>query len=241
MASADEQESDPLDLLDAHGIAPAIDLSSPAHDTDECPGGCGLKECEPGLTDQPVPAVGCMLIPAPAPAPKRPTLFDLEAEYLSILAILDEGGQLDDEPLLDRLAHQLQQVDERIDVKVEGWCRWIASLESDGDAAARAADRLDKRAQSFNGFASRLRAKLKEVLIALDKKQVRTALFTVTVKKSPPSVASVSIPDLPSKFLKPPLPAEPDKRAILEEWKRTKGAQISGVVIKEDGKSLEIR
>lgn len=177
--------------------------------------------------------------PAAPPAPKRPTLFDLEAEYLSILVTLDEGGEIPDEQLAV-LAQKLEQVQDALEHRVEGWARWIRQLEADADVAKGEAKRLSARGTSYERFADRLRDKLKEVLIAVQKERVKTPLFTIAVKATAASVASVSIPDLPTRYLKPPAPPEVDRKAILDEWKRTKTAP-PGVVIDTNRRHLEIR
>lgn len=189
-------------------------------------------------TAAPAPVPAPSVTPAPAQA-KRVSLFDLEAEYLSILMTLDEGGEIPDATLA-ALADKLQQADEQIDRKVEGWAKWITQLERDGEVAKAEAARLSKRGGGYEKFADRLRETLKNVLINLDKLKVKTALYTVNVQKAPASVATVSIPDLAARFLKPPAPPEADRKAILDEWKKTKVAP-AGVTIRDDGKTLVIR
>lgn len=246
-AAASPPTSDPLDLLDGFGIVEKVPQDVEVISVPPTHGACcasinvndlPLVALGPDVTPADFPSYANVTAPKPTAAPKRPTLFDLEAEYLSILVTLDEGANIDGD--LERLAMRLDEVDASVDEKVQGWCKFIRSVESDGDAAAREAARLGARAQSFASAGKRLRDCLRDVLVRLDKPKVKTALFTVTVKKSPPSVASVSIPDLPSKFLKPPAAPEVDRRAILDEWKRTKIAP-PGTTIREDGRSLEIR
>ena len=188
---------------------------------------------------------------APTPAPvalekpeRRVTLFDLERRYLELISFFDEvtveGITPDADAQLAALAEELVALQESAESKVCGWAKWIRSVEADAEIARAESRRLGLRASAFESLAAKLRETLKGAMLAMDVTKVKGALFTVSVKKSPPSVASVSVPDLPTKFLKPPAAPEPDRKAILDEWKRTKVAP-PGVVIREDGKSLEIR
>lgn len=191
-----------------------------------------------------VPAAPAVLAaPAPpAPARPRPTLFDLERRYLEIVMVLDDvGSGYDlDEGSITALANELVALDEHVDRKVEGWTKWIRSVEADAETAKAEAKRLAARGSSFEKLGDRLRETLRDAMIVMGKEKVKTALFTVNVQKCPPSVATVSIPDLATRFLKPPPPPEPDRKAILDEWKRTKTAP-AGVVIRDDAKTLVIR
>jgi hypothetical protein len=232
------EDRDPLDVLDAPEL-PLVALGPDVTPADFAPQAHHVVASPADVT-----LIGpcCVSASPPAVPPKRPTLFDLESRYLEIVLTLDAvgSGYNLDEGSIDQLADELVTLDESVDRKVEGWTKWIRCVESDAAAAKAEADRLAERATAFKRLAERLRDTLRDVMIRLDKPKVKTALFTVTVKKSPPSVAAVSLPDLPTKFLKPPLPQEPDKKKILDEYRVTKIAP-PGVTIRDDGKSLEIR
>ena len=197
----------------------------------------------------------------PATPPKRPTLFDLEAAYLGILAELDEGGEVSDERL-ESLSIALAEVDDAFDRKIEGWGRWIRQLEADATAPKAESQRLQKRGLGYERFADRLRRKLKDVLVRCDKTRVKTPLMTVTLKTGRAAVASVNLAELPCRFLVPPPPppkpaADEDK--ILAEFRRTgvvpagvtivvsewdenaKGPPPAGIVVDPARKVLEIR
>lgn len=227
---------DPLSILDGPADVAGVIVTLPPGAAISAPPSTVAEATPP-----PVPA------PSPSLAVKRPTLFDLEAEMLELTIALDDGETITAE-VLARLAERFHEVDDAIDRKVEGWARWIRQLEVDAETAQREAKRLAKRAGAYEDFAERLREKLKDAMIRIGKERVKTALLTVSVRACPPSVASVSIPDLPTRYLRPPAPPEPDKSAILAAW-RASGAGTPesprhappGVVIREDGRTLQIK
>lgn len=252
---------DPLAVLDGAPVPPAtapIPAPLPPVAPQEAVKPSGSPAVSPapqddplacGATDLPAATRALTLAPetlatlaAPPSREKRVTLFDLERRYLEIVLVLDEvGAGYDlDEGSIESLAHELVEVQDAVDRKVEGWARWIRSVEADAETAKAEAKRLAARGSSFEKLADKLRESLKGAMIAMDTAKVKTALFTVSVKKAPAAVASVDVPNLPTRFMNPPAPPEPNKRAILEEWKRTKVAP-PGVTIREDGRTLEIR
>jgi hypothetical protein len=215
-----------------------------------------LKEASRPLVE----ALAASSSSTPAGAPKRPTLFDLEADFLSIIAALDDGAEIED-AAIEKLAARLLEVDDAIDRKAGGWGVWIRQLEADALAPKSEGQRLQKRGLGYEKLAKRLREKLRDVLNRVGKGKVKTALLTLTLKAGQPSVRSVDLNELPARFLVPPPPppkpaADEDK--ILAEFKRTgivppgvtiavsewdekKGPAPAGVVVDPAKKILEIR
>lgn len=244
---------DPLAILDepAPAAAPAP-VPTPAPAAAEAPAGpvaaaeaTSLAMAAPAASS-PAATQGTAL----APAPKRLTLFDLEAEYLALTVALDDGGEVPD-AALEQLAQRFHTVDDAIDAKIEGWARWIRQIEADWEVAAAESKRLAGRAKSYEALVDRLRAKLCEVMQRIGKERVKTPRYTVSLRASPPSVVSVSIPDLPARFLRPiapPPPPEADKRAILDAYRASGDGSPErprrappGCVIRDDAKTLQIR
>jgi hypothetical protein len=170
---------------------------------------------------------------------RRPTLFDLEAEYLAMLARLDDGEDVP-EPEIATLARRLVEVDAKIDAKVDGWCRLITQLDRDAEAAKAEADRLAARASRFDRHGTWLRDALKGVLVSTGKEKVRTALFNVSVRANPPSVGKVDERAVAGRFVKTEFVRAIDKKAILDEYRATKIAPM-GVEIVTDRTRLEIK
>lgn len=186
----------------------------------------------------PASAVGQAPVTTVAPA-RRPTLFDLQADWFEIILRLDAGEEIP-EAELAALAAKLEQVEERIELKAEGWAKVIRQLEAEAASASAESQRLAARAARSNAMAERMTEKLKDVLIATKKDKIRTALFSFTVKSNPASVGKVDVAALPRRFLKIETVEAIDRKAILAEYREKKVAP-PGVEIVSDRKHLEIR
>jgi hypothetical protein len=166
-------------------------------------------------------------------AERSSTLYDLSADYLQILDLLDSGET--DEALelqLDHLAGQIAQ-------KAESIAGLVAHL--DGIAAMRRAEseRLRKRAQSDEAQAARLKEYVLKHMQAIGKERIDTARFTLSVRTNPPAVQVLEEMLVPKEFIKTVVSTAVDKRAILDHLKST-GEVVDGVAITR-GQRLDIR
>ena len=192
------------------------------------------------------------LLVTPEVAPGRHTLFSLAAEFHTLIARLDAVSEIEDKAkregaweALDRevisIAQKLDKLDPEIDKKIEGWGKFIQSINADEKAAKTEADRLAARASTFKKLSDATKAALCNVMDALGKQKVKTALLTVYTQANPVSIEVESAEYVPTKFIKPPAPPEErvDKKALLE-WIQAGNPAPKGVKVLDERRHLRI-
>lgn len=166
-------------------------------------------------------------------AERSTTLYDLSADYVQILDLLD-SGETD-----EALALQLGTLAGKIAQKAEAIAGLVAHL--DGMAAMRKAeaDRLRERAKSDERNAARLKAYVLQHMQAIGTQRIDTARFTLSVRQNPPAVEVLEEMLVPAEYIRTVTTTSVDKRAILEHYK-SEGEIVPGVEISR-GTRLDIR
>ena len=142
-------------------------------------------------------------------------LYELTGEYLELLQMA-EDGEFDQETIADTL----EGLGGEIEAKADGYGKIIKSLEGeiagvDGyiDGLKAEIERLNDKKKSLDRNIVTLKESLKKAMIATDKRNIKTSLFTFYVSKR----SSVEILEdiVPSQFK---VAQEPkiDKKAINE-------------------------
>lgn len=169
-------------------------------------------------------------------------LYEITAAILPLrhaldLAPIDEDGVAVVAPDLLTL---LDQIEGDYAAKLDACARVVRSLESEADMVSQEADRLDRRAKSLLGNAERLKEAMRSSLVATGTQSVRTALFTVSLRKGSTHV-EVSDPDaLPAEFtVYVPAVRRPDKAEIAKALKA--GHDVPGASLATGEPTLSIR
>jgi hypothetical protein len=167
-------------------------------------------------------------------APRTTTLYDLSAEYLRVLDLLEDAGD-DDQALeleLDQLAGQITH-------KAEAIAGLVAHYEGLASIRKGEAKRLKERAEADERRADRLRDYVLRHMQALGSERIETARFTLAVRTNPPAVSVLVEQLVPAEYVRTVTTTSIDKRAILDAFKRT-GEIPDGVDISR-GQRLEIK
>jgi hypothetical protein len=168
-----------------------------------------------------------------AAAQRTNTLYELSADYMRILDLL-ESGQDD-----ATLEVELDQVAGLITHKAEAIAGLIAHLNGIGGMRRAEAERLRTRAQTDERKAERLKAYLLKHMQFLGSERIETTRFTLTVRANPPAVEVLEQALVPEEYIRTVTTTSVDKRAILDQFKKD-GDIPPGVEIVR-GTRLDIR
>jgi hypothetical protein len=167
-------------------------------------------------------------------AQRSTTLYDLSAEYLRVLDLLEDPDA--DQDLLES---ELDQIAGQITHKAEAIAGLVAHLDGLASIRKAEAQRLRDRATSDEHKAQRLRRYLLEHMQALGSQRIETARFTLSVRTNPPAVSVLVEQLVPAEYVRTVTTTSVDKRAILDAFKRD-GVIPEGVGISRSTR-LEIR
>lgn len=160
------------------------------------------------------------------------TLYEIAGDYLALYQMADDP-EMDADAWFDTM----EGIDEDLNVKAENYCKLIKQMEADKEALKKEYERLYARAKALENNVSRTKERLKDVMIATGKTEIKTDLFSMKVQNNP---ASVFIPDesrVPVEFLISQAP-KIDKKGIasfLKEGNAVDWAELT------QSQSLRIR
>jgi hypothetical protein len=166
-------------------------------------------------------------------AERSNTLYDLSADYVQILDLLDSGET--DETLELQLNHLAGQIAH----KAEAIAGLVAHLNGIAAMRRTEAERMRTRAQSDERQAERLKAYVLKHMQAIGQDRIETARFTLSIRQNPPAVAVLEEMLIPKDYVKTVVTTSVDKRAILDHLKST-GEVVPGVEVTR-GTRLDIR
>jgi hypothetical protein len=167
-------------------------------------------------------------------ATRASTLYDLSADYLSVLDLLE---QTDDDPAL--LEQALDAIAGKITQKADNIVALTRQLEGMAELRAAEAKRMKALADADAKRADRLRDYLLRHLVAIGAEHVETARFRIAVRQNPAAVQVVDADAIPADFIRTVTTTSVDKRAILAALKDT-GEVVPGIEIVR-GTRLEVR
>lgn len=158
------------------------------------------------------------------------TLYDIHEDFHALEALLIEmGGDISDPEIEEMVDALILEVNENLDAKVDGYCRYIMELEAQAEARKAEATRLNDLAKINKNIASRIKLRLKMGLDAMGKTNLKTTLFGVSICKNGGkrvlTVNDDAVPD--GEYLE--WVARPDRtaiRAALEDGKTLEFAKI---------------
>jgi len=142
-------------------------------------------------------------------------LYQISEELLSVLAEIEESGEITDE-----VSQRISQLELSREEKVNSCAaavRWLGGMASTVEAEIRT---LQARARSLRNSEVGLKDYLKHDLEAFNQTRIELPLWVVRIQKN--SVPSVDVrcrpEELPPHFQR--LTVEADKEALREAWKR---------------------
>lgn len=130
------------------------------------------------------------------------SLYDLTGNFLVLQEMMSDPD-VDPETIQDTL----EAMDGVYEEKLENFGKVIANLSAIATGIEKEEKRLNARKKNINNQIDRLKKNIKESMIALDKKKVKTELFSYTVKDGVPSVIIDDEDRVPSEFRT----SQPDK------------------------------
>lgn len=163
------------------------------------------------------------------------TLYELSAEYLSILE-LAEDPDIPEEALAD----SLEALSMDIEDKADGYAKVIAQLNADAAALKAEIDRLTARKRTIERNVDRMKESLKTAMILTGKTKFKTELFSFNVQKNPVAVVidEQYIENIPEEYL---IPQDPkvDKQKLKDDLKA--GRDLEGIAHLEQTVGVRIR
>lgn len=158
-------------------------------------------------------------------------LYELTQNYLNLLDLLENP----DIPK-EIVESALEEVEGNFEDKAENIVKLIKSIEADIKAYKEEETRLSTRRKTLENKVKGLKDYLEGSMIALDKKDIKGKIFTLAIKKNPPSVVIDDFTILPMEYKK--IEEKEDKKKIKESIDN--GIEVPGARI-EQKESLRIR
>ncbi len=155
-------------------------------------------------------------------------LYELSGEYARLQALAEDGEDV--ESALVELGGELS-------AKCEGIARVLASMDGGEEAIDAELKRLKARKAAATNARERLRDYLRTNMAACGIERIKTPLFTISVRQSPPRVEVDDEGAVPAEFTR--TTTSVDKAAVLAAFKRD-GEMVPGTRI-EHGTTLTIK
>ena len=160
------------------------------------------------------------------------TLYELTAEFQELLNMM-EDPEVDDQVLADTLA----AVAGEIEAKAEGYAAVITILEGDVTAIKTEEHRLAERRRGFEARITRMKDTVKAAMLLANKQKIESPLFTLTVRKTAPSLVIDDEGAIPECYWKQADPTI-DKVALKND---IKAGLECGYAHLESGQTLNIK
>lgn len=157
------------------------------------------------------------------------TLYLLKQEMMELLDLMeDEEANVED---------TLEMVRMDFHDKLDDYGMVLRQLKADAEelkAKAKIlkeeADRLLTRAKGIEGNADRMKTRMLEAMIETGETKLKTALFTYSVRNTESVVIDASGWDIPTKFVKEPVP---DKTLIKDYLKKVDSCDFAHIETKQ--------
>ncbi|MCX5629916.1 siphovirus Gp157 family protein [Listeria monocytogenes] len=160
---------------------------------------------------------------------KIATLYSIQGKYQQLLNLAE---QLDPELLKDTL----ESIDDELETKAENVVFVIKELEGQSLVLETETKRLAERKNTINNNVKRLKQSLFDAMITANKQKIKTNLFTLDIRKNPPSVIVEDESKLLNYLVEQP--KKLDKTRLSDDLK--KGIEIPGAKIVQTER-LQIR
>ena len=136
------------------------------------------------------------------------TLYELTDDYLRLLEFAEDP---DCDP--DVLKDTLEGIEGSIEIKADGYAKVIKELTARKEALDAEVARLQNRSRTIDNNIKRIKENLTFCMVAIDKRKIKTDLFSFSVQKNQASV-KFDIPEeeVPDEYMR--IKKEPDKTSI---------------------------
>lgn len=151
---------------------------------------------------------------------KMSTLYSIQGKYQQLLNLAE---QLDPELLKDTL----ESIDDELETKAENVAFVIKELEGQSLILEKETKRLAERKNTINNNVKRLKQSLFDAMITANKQKIKTNLFTLDIRKNPPSVIVEDESKLLNYLIEQP--KKLDKTKLGDDLK--KGIEVPGAKI----------
>lgn len=160
---------------------------------------------------------------------KIATLYSIQGKYQQLLNLAE---QLDPELLKDTL----ESIDDELETKAENVAFVIKELEGQSLILEKETKRLAERKNTINNNVKRLKQSLFDAMITANKQKIKTNLFTLDIRKNPPSLIVEDESKLLNYLIEQP--KKLDKTKLGDDLK--KGIEVPGAKIVQTER-LQIR
>jgi len=157
------------------------------------------------------------------------TLYEITADFRALQDLL-ENDEIDEQAYKDTT--ELLNYD--LSDKAEGYAKILKSWDSDICGIDAEVARLEHRKAMLQNRQKRLEFDLKTSMEFVNKKEIKTPLFTIVIKTNPAKVEFLNkelIPEIYKKYAPPPPPTI-DKIAIKKSIKN--GTPVPGAVLVQE-------
>ncbi|EAW7204205.1 siphovirus Gp157 family protein [Listeria innocua] len=148
------------------------------------------------------------------------TLYSIQGKYQQLLNLAE---QLDPELLKDTL----ESIDDELETKAENVAFVIKELEGQSLILEKETKRLAERKNTINNNVKRLKQSLFDAMITANKQKIKTDLFTLDIRKNPPSIIVEDESKLLNYLIEQP--KKLDKTKLGDDLK--KGIEVPGAKI----------
>lgn len=168
------------------------------------------------------------------------TLYDISERYMNLL----ELAESEDENVQVMLEEALEQLDDELEKKAEGYAQVIAQLEHEERGYKELEEKYKEKKVRVQKNAQRIKENLQEQMERLGKEKIKTKEFDISLRNYKGSVEIKDQESIPEEFWTQPkvTEAKPDKNAMYKYLKRMQdnGEKVEWATIKEN-KGLDIK
>lgn len=153
------------------------------------------------------------------------TLYELVPAYKSVMDEIEANPEE-----ADKWLDTLDSINCAIEVKTDGYVKMMKMLQ-DTEGMKKESKRLADRAKAQENLANKLKERLQYAMELLDRKTIKTELFTVTRQKTKSAVDIYDPNILPAEFVETTITTSYDKNKIYKSIKD--GNEVPGAVLME--------
>lgn len=160
-------------------------------------------------------------------------LYDLTGEMLQLQDLLMDP---DIDPQL--IEDTIESLDFDYEKKLEGYAKIIKNFEALTEASKKEEERIKDRRKFFENQIESMKRRIKDSMIVLNKKQVRTAIFLFSLKQGQPKLSIDNADMIPKEYLVPQ-PSKIKAKELKEFLK--KNGDTSYAHLEDVGPTLQMK
>ena len=161
------------------------------------------------------------------------TLYKLTSEFQALLALGDSDDPEEQRAFLDTL----EGLTGEIEIKADSYAVVIDELKAQHDKVKAEKERLIRIEKAIDNNIKRMKERIKDAMIAMDKKEIKTDLHTFKIQPNGGVQALTITGDVPDKYTK--VTIEADNEKIREAL--ANGEKLDFAHLEPRGTQLRIR